>query len=91
MQQNLYVRNLGGVEIDIPPIAEQRRIRRILACLDDKIELNRQMNETLEAMALAIFQSWFIDFDPVRAKVSGRVRCDSRPSRHSLSQSFREF
>ena len=49
----------------------QRAIARYLGSLDDKIELNRRMNETLEAMARAIFQSWFVDFDPVRAKASG--------------------
>jgi len=56
----------------VPRIAEQHAIARILGALDDKIELNRQMNETLEAMARALFKSWFIDFDPVRAKADGR-------------------
>ena len=60
------------VEIPLPPLAEQQRIGRILGSLDDKIELNRKMNETLEAMAQAIFKSWFVDFDPVRAKMEGR-------------------
>ncbi|MGH8510868.1 MAG: restriction endonuclease subunit S [Gammaproteobacteria bacterium] len=56
-------------EVIAPPdIAEQRAIARILGTLDDKIELNRQMNDTLEAMARALFKSWFVDFDPVRAK-----------------------
>lgn len=55
-----------------PPLAEQRAIVNILGTLDDKIELNRQTNETLEAMARAIFKSWFVDFDPVRAKAEGR-------------------
>ena len=63
---------LRKVEIPLPPLAEQQRIGHILGSLDDKIELNRQMNETLEAMARAIFKSWFVDFDPVRAKVEGR-------------------
>ena len=58
--------------IPLPPIAEQRAIAHILGTLDDKIELNRRMNETLEAMARAIFKSWFVDFDPVRAKMEGR-------------------
>ncbi len=49
----------------IPPLSEQKAIARILGSLDDKIELNRQMNETLEAMAQALFKSWFVDFDPV--------------------------
>jgi Restriction endonuclease S subunits len=51
---------------------EQRAIAHILGTLDDKIELNRRMNETLEAMAQALFKSWFVDFDPVRAKMEGR-------------------
>ena len=51
---------------------EQRAIAHILGTLDDKIELNRRMNETLEAMARALFKSWFVDFDPVRAKAEGR-------------------
>ena len=55
-----------------PPIPEQRAIAHILGTLDDKIELNRRMNETLEAMAQALFKSWFVDFDPVRAKMEGR-------------------
>jgi type I restriction enzyme, S subunit len=56
------------IEIRWPPAAEQRAIAHILGTLDDKIELNRRMNETLEAMARALFKSWFVDFDPVRAK-----------------------
>ena len=52
-------------------IHEQRAIARILGTLDDKIELNRRMNATLEAMARALFKSWFVDFDPVRAKMAG--------------------
>jgi type I restriction enzyme S subunit len=56
----------------IPPISTQRTIVGILAALDDKIELNQGMNETLEGMARAIFKSWFVDFDPVRAKADGR-------------------
>ena len=57
-----------------PPLEEneQRAIAHILGTLDDKIELNRQMNETLEAMARALFESWFVNFDPVRAKSEGR-------------------
>ena len=51
---------------------EQRAIAHILGTLDDKIELSRRMNETLEAMARALFKSWFVDFDPVRAKMEGR-------------------
>lgn len=51
--------------LSLPPLSEQKAIAHILGSLDDKIELNRQMNETLEAMAQALFKSWFVDFDPV--------------------------
>jgi len=61
------------LRISLPPIKEQRAIAHILGTLDDKIELNRRMNETLEAMARAFFKSWFVDFDPVRAKAAGRA------------------
>lgn len=56
----------------LPPLDEQREIARILGALDDKIDLNRRMNATLEATARALFQSWFVDFDPVHAKAEGR-------------------
>lgn len=59
-------------EITLPPLKEQKAIAHILGTLDDKIELNRKTNETLEAMAKALFKSWFVDFDPVRAKAEGR-------------------
>ncbi len=60
--------------ITIPrDVREQRAIAHILGALDDKIELNRRMSETLEAMARALFKSWFVDFDPVRAKAEGRA------------------
>lgn len=62
---------LRKVSLRFPPIDQQLVVAHILATLDGKIELNRRMNETLEAMARAIFQSWFVDFDPVRAKASG--------------------
>ena len=63
---------LRTIEISLPPLPEQRAIARILSALDDKIELNRRMNETLESMARTLYKSWFIDFDPVRAKMEGR-------------------
>jgi hypothetical protein len=56
----------------LPPLPEQRAIAHILGTLDDKIELNRRMSETLEAMARALFKAWFVDFEPVRAKLAGR-------------------
>ena len=65
-------RDLAHMEVAYPSAAEQRRIAHILGTLDDKIELNRRMNETLEAMAQAIFKDWFVDFGPVRAKIEGR-------------------
>ncbi len=63
---------LRKIEVALPPISEQRAIAHILSTLDDKIELNRKQNETLEAMACAIFKAWFSDFEPVRAKLEGR-------------------
>lgn len=62
-------RELRKIEIPLPPLSEQHRIAHILGTLDQKIELNRQMNETLEATARAIFKSWFVDFDPVKSKM----------------------
>jgi type I restriction enzyme S subunit len=64
--------DLGKLVVRWFPVEEQRAIAHILGTLDDKIELSRKMNETLEAMARALFKSWFVDFDPVRAKVEGR-------------------
>jgi type I restriction enzyme S subunit len=66
---------LRKILLPLPPYSEQRSIAHILGTLDDKIELNRRINETLEAMARALFKSWFVDFDPVRAKAEGRWKC----------------
>jgi type I restriction enzyme S subunit len=63
---------LDHLDVPLPPLPEQRAIAHILGTLDDKIELNRRMSETLEAIARAIFKSWFVDFDPVRAKAESR-------------------
>jgi len=63
----------------LPSVVEQQAIGYLLKSLDDKIELNRRMNETLEAMARAIFKSWFVDFDPVRAKAEGQQPPDLAP------------
>jgi type I restriction enzyme S subunit len=71
-QPSLNRNFIHPVPVDVPPLAEQRAIAHILGTLDDKIELNRRMNETLETMARALFKSWFVDFDPVRAKGEGR-------------------
>lgn len=69
---NLNTAILSACPFVVPPPSEQLAIAHILGTLDDRIELNRQMNDTLEAMARALFKSWFIDFDPVRAKMKGR-------------------
>jgi type I restriction enzyme S subunit len=71
-QPSLNRNSIHPVPVDVPPLAEQRAIAHILGTLDDKIELNRWMNETLEAMPRALFKSWFVDFDTVRAKAEGR-------------------
>jgi type I restriction enzyme S subunit len=71
-QPQLPIRDIRRVEIPLPPLAEQKAIAAVLGALDDKIELNRRMNAKLEEMARALFQSWFVDFDPVRAKLDGR-------------------
>lgn len=62
---------IRGYEFALPPLPEQRAIAHILGTLDDKIELNRRMSATLEAMARALFKAWFVDFEPVRAKAEG--------------------
>ena len=73
-RQRVPTSTLDHIYVPIPPLPEQRAIAHILGTLDDKIELNRRMNETLEEMARAIFKSWFVDFDPVRAKMDGSWR-----------------
>ena len=64
--------DIERVQIPVPPMEEQRRIAGVLGCLDDKIELNRRIAETLEQMARALFRAWFVDYEPVRAKQQGR-------------------
>lgn len=64
-QASITLRDIFRYSFKLPPLSEQKAIAHILGSLDDKIELNRQMNETLEAMAQALFKSWFVDFDPV--------------------------
>lgn len=71
-RQRVPTAALGALVVPIPPLPEQRAIAAILGAFDDKIEVNRRMSETLEAMARALFKSWFVDFDPVRAKAAGR-------------------
>ena len=71
-QQNLSGVLIKNLRLPFPPIEEQRAIAHILGTLDDKIELNRRRNQTLEAMARALFKDWFVDFGPVRAKLENR-------------------
>lgn len=72
--------DLHRLPVLLPPLPEQKRIAHILGTLDDKIELNRRMNATLEGISRAIFKSWFVDFDPVRQKAAGQqpVGMDAR-------------
>jgi len=72
--KNLTLDQVRDAEIKLPPPPEQKRIAHILGTLDDKIELNRKMNATLEAMAQALFKSWFVDFDPV---IDNALRADN--------------
>jgi len=70
VQKNLYTSVLGSMELDLPPLETQTAIASQLWSLDKKIQLNHQINQTLEQMAQAIFKSWFVDFDPVKAKIA---------------------
>ena len=69
---SLKCADIPNFRLSIPPVLEQYEISSLLGALDDKIELNRQMNETLEAMARLFFKDWFVDFGPTRAKAEGR-------------------
>lgn len=71
-QPNISAGGIEETQIYLPDLQTQKAIAHILGALDDKIELNQRMNETLEDIAKAIFKSWFVDFDPVRAKAEGR-------------------
>ena len=73
-RQRVPIDAFDHIMVSLPPLSEQRAIAHILGTLDDKIELNRKMNQTLEEMVRALFKSWFVDFDPVRAKMDGRWR-----------------
>lgn len=77
-QPSLNRNFIHPIPIKVPPLDEQKTIAHILGTLDDKIELNQQMNHTLESIARALFKSWFIDFDPVRAKIDGRQPADRK-------------
>lgn len=70
--ERLNLPTIRNLPVCLPSVVEQERIAQILGSFDDRLELNRKMDETLEAMARALFKSWFVDFDPVRAKAEGR-------------------
>jgi len=76
--------HIESFRVPLPSLPVQRGIAHILGTLDDKIELNQQMNRTLEAIARAIFKSWFIDFDPVHAKAEGREPVGMDPETAAL-------
>ena len=71
-QPQLPIRDIIRINLTFPPLPEQKAIASVLGTLDDLIEANREINETLEEMARALFKSWFVDFDPVRARLEGR-------------------
>nr|WP_257219688.1 MULTISPECIES: restriction endonuclease subunit S [unclassified Acinetobacter] len=70
--KHIYITRVAKMEVDIPSLEEQRKVIKILKSLDQKNNLNNQINQTLESIAQAIFKSWFIDFDPVRAKIAAK-------------------
>jgi type I restriction enzyme, S subunit len=82
--------SLRSIEVLLPPMGEQRDIVETLRKLDDKIELNRRMNRTLEGMARALFKSWFVDFDPVRAKAEGREPFLPKPLAELFPESMQD-
>lgn len=87
-QANISPNQILSTSILLPPIGEQKAIAHILSTLDDKIELNRQMNETLEAVAQALFKSWFVDFDPVidNALLAGKAIPEPLKQRAEMRQ-----
>ena len=89
-QQNLSGVLIKSLRFPFPPLPEQRAIAHILGTLDDRIELNRRMNETLEAMARALFKSWFVDFDPVRARAEGHDPGLPKPLADLFPDSFED-
>ena len=82
VQATFNLRDVANLPIPLPPAALRDRIAHILGTLDDKIELNRRMNATLEGISQALFKSWFVDFDPVRQKAAGKqpVGMDAQPA-----------
>ena len=90
VQATLNLGDVAKLPIVLPPLRERERITHILGTLDDKIDLNQQMNETLEAMARALFKSWFVDFDPIRAKAEQRDPGLPKPLADLFPDSFED-
>ena len=90
VQATLNLKEIRQIPLPWPPKKQRDAIAHILGTLDDKIELNRRMNETLEAMARALFKSWFVDFDPVRAKAEGRDPDLPKPLANLFPDSFED-
>lgn len=90
-QKALTINALQGVTLSLPPLDEQKRIAEILGSLDDKIELLQKQNKTLEDMAKALFKSWFVDFDVVRAKQKGRPKADIMREYHLTEELYDLF
>jgi type I restriction enzyme, S subunit len=88
--ERLNLPTIRALPVLLPPLPEQGAIAHILGTLDDKIELNRRMNETLEAMARALFKSWFVDFGPVRAKAEGKDPGLPKPLADLFPDSFED-
>jgi len=89
-QPKLALFRIEDIRVPLPPLPEQRSIAQILSTLDNKIELNRRRNETLEAIARAFFKSWFVDFDPVRAKAESRAPDLPKPIADLFPDSFED-
>jgi type I restriction enzyme, S subunit len=90
VQATLNLKEIRQIPLPWPPKKQRDAIAHILGTLDDKIELNRRMNETLEAMTRALFKSWFVDFDPVRAKAEGRDPGLPKPLADLFADSFKD-
>lgn len=79
VQKNLYISQLGLIELHIPPMESQKSIAAVLGSLDDKIEQNRRTGAKLEGLARAVFKAWFVDFEPVKAKAVGATAFPGMP------------
>lgn len=78
--KHIYITRVDKMQVAVPPLAEQSEILKVVGTIDDRITLLRETNATLEAIAQALFKSWFVDFDPVHAKAEGRARQDGERS-----------